>query len=41
MDGQRSEWRSADFNVMAPAPLELNNGISKDKKDIIVPRAPN
>jgi hypothetical protein len=41
VDGQKTEWGSADFNVMAPAPLELNDGISKDKKDIILPIPPN
>jgi hypothetical protein len=41
VDGQKTEWRSADFSVMAAAPLELSDGIGKDKKEVILPTAPN
>jgi predicted phage tail protein len=40
-DGQKTEWQSTDFSVMAAAPLELSDGVSQCKKEIILPTTPD
>jgi hypothetical protein len=39
-DGQKTEWRSASFTVLAARPLELRDGLSQSKKEIILPTTP-
>jgi hypothetical protein len=39
-DGQNTEWRSAEFMVIAAKPLELGTGASEDKKLIVLPSTP-
>jgi len=40
-DGQSTEWRSAGFTVIAVAPLELSDGASQGKKEMILPTTPD
>lgn len=40
-NGQNTQWQTAGFTVIAVAPLELSDGASQGKKEMILPTTPD